>query len=113
MNDVKLYYYNINKRVYEKNGIVKSSPYEEFHYVPIEIVSETDKEFICRFGTINKRSMLYKTNSQTRVRVFTEKEVSDNVYVAENRHLISERIKKLEADKLRKVEELLKQLESQ
>lgn len=105
--DNKFYYYDINRRVYELNGVSKSSPFEEGHYIPIKVVSETDKEYVCEYGTINKKSMLYTTSRRPKVKVFTEQEKNDAVYVAENRHFISERVRQLPADVLRKVEEAI------
>lgn len=106
--DKKFYYFDQNRRVYEMNGIKKSSPFQEGHYVPIKVVSETDKEYVCEYGIINKKSMMYKTNvGRTGSRVFTEHEKNDDIYVVENRHLISERVRQLPADVLRRVEEAI------
>ena len=102
----KLFYYDINRRVYEMNGVKKSSPYEEGHYVPINIVSETDKEYICEYGTISKRKMVY-TLGRNKMRVITEKQKNDLIYFAENRYKIADRLRGLSADELRRVEAIL------
>lgn len=105
--EIKFYYYAINRRVYELNGVKSSSAFEEGHYIPIKVVSETDKEFICEHGTINKRSMLLTRSRRSKEKVFTEKEKNDNVYLAENRHSLAEKVRRLPADLLRKVEEII------
>lgn len=101
-----LYYYDINRRVYELNGIKKQSPYEEGHYVEIKVVSETEKEYICEYGTIKKKSMVYSLG-RNKMRVLTEKQKQDCIYIAENRHKIADRLRGLSADELRKVERVL------
>lgn len=101
------YHFDPNRRVYEKNGVRSNSPYYEDHFVKIEVIDETDKEYICRNGTINKRSMMYKINSNTRKKVYTEKEMQDDVYLENNAYKFSQLVMKLNADTLRKVEDLL------
>lgn len=102
------YYFDINRRIYEKNGVKSNSPFYEEHFVKINIIDENDKEYIDIFKrTINKRSMLYKINSTTRVKVFTEQEKEDDVYVNSKSHKLAEMVRKSDADTLRKIEELL------
>lgn len=102
------YYYDTNRRVYEMNGVKKSSPFEDGYYVRIKILSETDKEFICEPGVINKKTMLYNRGRGSEKRkVYTHKEKDDLVYIAENRHKIESRLRGLSADGLRKVEQIL------
>lgn len=102
------YHFDVNRRVYEKNGIRRNSPFYEEHFIKIEIVEETDKEYICQYGrTINKRSMLYKIDSSTRKKVFTEQEKEDNIYVNSKAHYLAELVRKSDANTLREVERLL------
>lgn len=109
MNNYPIFYYfNQNRRVYEKDGKKSLSPFYEEHFVKINIVDENDKESIDRYGnTINKRSMLYKINSTTRVTIFTEQQKEDNIFVTKEARKLSEMVRKLDANSLRKVEELL------
>lgn len=102
------YYFDINNRIYEKDGIKTNSPIYEKHFIKIEILKETDKEYICQFGrTINKRSMLYKINSTTRKKVFTEQEKDDDIYVKSKSNTLAELVRKSDANTLREVERLL------
>ena len=102
------YHFDINRRIYEKDGVKRNAPFYEEHFVKINIVEETNKEFICQFGrTINKRSMLYKIDSSTRKKVFTEQEKEDDVYVNLKAYKLSELVRKLDANTLREVERLL------
>ena len=102
------YHFDVNRRVYEKDGIKRNSPYYDEHFVKIEIIKETDKEYICQFGrTINKRSMLYKIDSSTRKKVFTEQEKEDDIYVNSKAHYLAELVRKSDANTLREVERLL------
>ena len=102
------YYFDVNRRVYEKEGIKRNAPFYEEHFVKIEIIEETDKEYICQYGrTINKRSMLYKIDSSTRKKVFTKQEKEDDVYVNSKAHSLAELVRKSDANTLREVERLL------
>lgn len=102
------YHFDINRRVYEKDGIKSNAPFYEEHFVKINIIGETDKEYICQFGrTINKRSMLYKINSSTRVKVFTEQEKEDNIYIHSKLIYLVDLLRKSDANTLREVEKLL------
>lgn len=102
------YHFDVNIRVYEKNGIRRNAPFYEEHFVKIQIIEETDKEFICQYGrTINKRSMLYKIDSSTRKKVFTEQEKEDDIYVNLKAHSLAELVRKSDAKTLREVERLL------
>ena len=102
------YYFDVNRRVYEKDGIKRNSPFYEEHFVKIQILEETDKEYICQYGrTINKRSMLYKINNSTRKKVFTEQEKEDDIYVNSKSHFLAELVRKSDANTLREVERLL------
>ena len=102
------YHFDVNRRVYEKDGIKRNAPFYEEHFVKIEIIEETDKEYICQYGrTINKRSMLYKIDSSTRKKVFTEQEKEDDIYVNSKAHSLAELVRKSDANTLREVERLL------
>lgn len=102
------YYFDVNKRVYEKDGVKRNAPFYDEHFVKIEIIEETDKEYICQFGrTINKRSMLYKIDSSTRKKVFTEQEKEDDIYVNSKAHSLAELVRKSDANTLRLIERLL------
>lgn len=102
------YYFDINRRIYEKNGIKSNAPFYEEHFVKINIIDENDKEYIDTFKrTINKRSMLYKINNTIRVKVFTEQEKEDNIYVNSKSNKLAEMVRKSDADTLRKIEALL------
>lgn len=102
-----LYYYDRNRRVYELNGVKNSSPYEIGYFVKIEIIDETQKEYISNYGFIKKKTMKYHWG-RSKFDVYTEKEMNDHVFICENRHRISEIVRSLkDADLLKKVEELL------
>lgn len=102
------YHFDVNRRVYEKYGIKRNAPFYEEHFVKIEIIEETDKEYVCQYGrTINKRSMLYKIDSSTRKKVFTEQEKEDDIYVNSKAHSLAELVRKSDANTLREVERLL------
>jgi hypothetical protein len=102
------YHFDVNRRVYEKDGIRINTPFYDEYFVKIEIIEETDKEYICKFGrTINKRSMLYKIDSSTRKKVFTEQEKEDDIYVKSKAHSLAELVRKSDANTLREVERLL------
>lgn len=105
-NFPKLYYYDINRRIYTMNGVERLSPYEEGYYREIVIVSETEKEYICTIGRINKQNMMYKVGRVT-VSTYTEQEKNDAVFIAENAHLIARRIMDIDAKTLREVEAVL------
>jgi type I restriction-modification system DNA methylase subunit len=102
------YHFDVNRRVYEKDGMKRNSPYYDEHFVKIEIIEETEKEYICKFGrTINKRSMLYKIDSSTRKKVFTEQEKEDDIYVNSKANSLAELVRKSDANTLREIEWLL------
>jgi hypothetical protein len=102
------YHFDVNRRVYEKDGIKRNSPYYDEHFVKIKIIEETDKEYICQFGgTINKRSMLYKIDSSKRKKVFTEQEKEDDIYVNSKAHYLAELVRKSGANTLREIERML------
>ena len=101
-----LYYFDQNRRVYEMNGVKKSSPFHEGYFIPIKVVSETEKEIICEYGAIKKKTMEYHWG-RAKYKVYTEQEKNDDVYVNENRHIIAEKVRTLSADKLRMVEAVL------
>lgn len=104
----RLFYADPNSRVYEMNGVKKSSPFHAGYFRPINITGENDKELICEYGTVNKKSGMYSWG-RTKFKTFTEQEMLDDIYVAENRHLLSERVRKANADVLRQIEGLLEQ----
>ena len=102
------YHFDTNARVYEVDGIRQSFPVYEKHFIKINITEETDKEFICQYGrTINKRSMLYKIDSSTRKKIFTEQEKEDDIYINSKSNKLAELVRKSDANTLRKIEELL------
>ncbi len=102
----RLYYFDQNRRIYELNGVKKSSPFHEGYFIPIEVISENEKEIICKYGVVKKKTMEYHF-SRSKFNVFTEQQKNDEVYVQENRHLIAEQVRTLSADKLRMVEAVL------
>ncbi len=103
-----VYYFDGNYRVYEKNGVKKSSPYEEDYYRPLKVVAETEREYILDYGTINKRSNLL-TLGKTKHKYFMNKERLDEIYLSENGYKIADKIRYLrDANKLKKIEEILK-----
>jgi type I restriction-modification system DNA methylase subunit len=104
----RFYYFDANNRVYEVDGIRQSSPYYEKHFTKINVIEETNKEFICQYGrTINKRSMLYKIDNATRKRVYTEQEKEDDIYVNSKAHKLAELVRKADVNTLREIERLL------
>ena len=102
----RLYYFDQNRRIYELNGVKKSSPFHEGYFIPIEVISENEKEIICKYGVVKKKTMEYHFG-RSKFKVFTEQQKNDEVYVQENRHLIAEQVRTLSADKLRMVEAVL------
>lgn len=102
----RLYYFDQNRRIYELNGVKKSSPFHEGYFIPIEVISGNEKEIICKYGIVKKKTMEYHF-SRSKFKVFTEQQKNDEVYVQENRHLIAEQVRTLSADKLRMVEAVL------
>lgn len=101
-----LYYFDQHHRVYEINGVKKSSPYYEGYFRPIKIVSENDKEMLSDYGIIKKKTMQYHYGRQ-KYKVFTQQQKDDEVYVQENRNTIAEKVRALSAEKLRLVEAIL------
>lgn len=75
----ELYTFDSNRRVYPKTGVMSNRPIFAEHFRLIEIVSETDKEYICRYGTINKRSMMLKQGSH-RMETYTNAERLDMIW---------------------------------
>lgn len=106
----KLYYFDINRRIYEIGGVKKNSPYYIGHFRPIEVIEENDKEVICKYGAINKRSMMYKYG-RDRYKVYTERQMIDAVYVHENANIIAEKVRYLDAETLRKIDSIILQAE--
>lgn len=102
----RLYYFDQNRRIYEMNGIKKSSPFHEGYFIPIKVISENEKEIVCEYGTVKKKTMEYHWG-RSKYKVYTEQEKNDEVYIQENRHLIAEKVRTLSADKLRMVESVL------
>jgi len=102
----RLYYFDQNRRIYEMNGVKKNSPFHEGYFIPIKVVSETDKEIICEYGTIKKKTMEYHLY-RSKYKVYTEEEKNDEVYVQEKRYLMAEKVRTLSAEKLRMVEAVL------
>lgn len=105
--NLALYYFDANRRIYELNGVKKTSPFYECFFIPIEVVSENEKEFICKHGMIKKKNMQYSFG-KSKFKVFTEDQKNDEVYINENRHIISHKILSISADKLRMIEDLIK-----
>ena len=102
------YHFDTNRRIYENNGEKRNSHFYEYHFVKIEVIKETDKEYICQFDrVINKRSMLYKIDSSTRKKVFTEQEKEDEIYLNSKVNEIINTIRKSDANTLRKIEQIL------
>jgi hypothetical protein len=106
--DLKLFYFDQNRRVYEMNGVRKNSPYHEGYFIPIDIISETDNDIICEYGLVKKNTMEYHFG-RSKFKVYTEQQKNDEVYVAENRHILAEAVRSLSAERLRKVDEILNQ----
>ena len=100
------YVHGVGKRK-SSISIKKSSPFQEGYYIPIEVTSENDKEYVCKHGTINKKSMLYNNGGRNKLKTYTEQEKNEDVYITENRYVISQKIMKASAEVLRKVEEIL------
>lgn len=102
----RLYYFDQNRRIYELNSVKKSSPFYEGYFIPIEVISENEKEIICKYGIVKKKTMEYHI-SRSKFKVFTEQQKNDEVYVKENLCLIAKQVRTLSADKLRMVEAVL------
>ena len=101
-----VYQFDGNHRIYTKNGVAKSSPYYDEYFRPITILVETETEFRTKHGTITKRSLVYNCG-RTKSAIYTEQQKTDMVYVEENAHLISEKVRRLSAEKLRLVEVII------
>ncbi|RZJ99868.1 MAG: hypothetical protein EOO46_21720 [Flavobacterium sp.] len=105
----RFFYFDQNRRVYEMNGVKSSRPFHAGYFKEIDVISEDSKQYVCSFGTINKRSMMYSWG-RMKYKVYTEQEMLDEVYVAENRHNIAEKVRSAPANVLREIEELLKKM---
>ena len=102
------YHFDVNNRVYEKDGVKTNAPVYERHFIKIGIIEKTKKEYICQFGrTINKRSMLYKIDGSTHKKVYTEQEKEDDIYVNSKSHKLSDLVRKADANTLREIERIL------
>lgn len=88
------------------DGVKKGSPYHRGYFRLINIVGENEKEFICEYGVVNKKSGMYNWG-RGKFKTYTEQEMLDDVYVAENRHLLAEKVRTLKADVLRQIENIL------
>lgn len=104
--NTKLYYFDPNRRVYELNAVKKNSPYYECYFIPLEVLYETDKEIVCRYGVVKKKTMEYACG-RTKYKVYTESEKDDLVYFNENAHLLSERVRNASVTQLRAIEKIL------
>ena len=51
--------------------------------------------------------MLYNNGGRNKLKTYTEQEKNEDVYITENRYVISQKIMKASAEVLRKVEEIL------
>ncbi|MCK9599664.1 MAG: hypothetical protein M0R06_11530 [Sphaerochaeta sp.] len=100
-----IYIFDGNFRVYPKDG--GACIYSE-HFRPYTIVSETDKEYVCDYGIINKRSGMFKRNPRYKPQhIFTEAQKNDSVFQQAHSYKISEDVRRLDATMLRKVAELI------
>lgn len=102
----RLFYFDQNSRVYEMDGVKKSSPFHRGYFRQINIVGENAKELICEYGTVNKKSGMYNFG-RGKFKTYTEQEMLDEVYVLENRYLLAEKVRTVKADVLRQIENLL------
>jgi hypothetical protein len=85
------------------DGVKKSSPYHRGYFRTINIIGETEKEILCEYGVINKKSGMYSWG-RTKLKTYTEQEMLDEIYVAENCHLLAEKTRRATADILRQIE---------
>ena len=102
----RLFYFDQNSRVYEMGGIKKNSPFHRGYFRPINVIGENAKELICEYGNINKKTEMYITG-RMKFKTYTEQEMEDDIYVADNRHILSEKVRTAKADVLRQIENLL------
>lgn len=102
----RLFYFDQNSRVYEMDGVKKSSPFHRGYFRQINIIDETPKELICEYGVVNKKSGMYNWG-RGKFKTYTEQEMLDDVYVAENRHILAEKVRTVKADVLRQIESIL------
>ena len=99
-----IYYFDDTSRVYGKD---RGAPIYEKHFRPIKIVEENDKEYICDYGVINKRSNLLTLGRGSKVKYYTEQEKNDDVYINNNRYKISQKImQEKNANILRKIDDI-------
>lgn len=107
----KFFVFDYNRRVYEKDGVKSSSPIYREHFREIKVTGETDREYLCSYGTINKRTMRFKWGKETQ-RVYTEQEMEADVFVNENRHKAAERVRSLSAENADKLKAIIEILDS-
>ena len=102
-----LFYFDVNFRIYEKDGIKSNSPIYSEHFRKAEIVSEDDKRFHTKFGHINKKTMEYSIG-KFKCKVFTEQGMLDDIYIAEWKYKISNEILNIKnANLLREIKRIV------
>lgn len=96
----ELWVFDINRRVYPKNKTISSAPIWREHWVRREIVGETSRSWIDKFG--NK----YPKKGGRGV-LFSQEEIDKAAWVHENRHRIRDEIQWIDYETLKKVAELI------
>jgi hypothetical protein len=94
---------DINRRKYrqDENGRSYCGPIERYHWVPYEVVGETRVSWLLQYGRkVPKKGKLFGV-------AFSEEEVDQFCYVAENRYAISEQVRQLEYEKLKHVADII------
>lgn len=105
-----LWWFDVNHRVYQKDGIKYNSPIYEEHFRPIEIIGENQKEYLCSYGTVNKKSRMYKRGRTDSFKTYTDEEKDDLSFATTYKYKASEAVRNLSVDNLRKLVEFLAQL---
>lgn len=109
MADYPTYYtFDLNRRVYARDGNGRShgGPIYAEHFRPIKIVGENEREYICEYGTINKRSKKY-TVGRDKWEIYTEEEREAAIWRNNHRHRLTRHIERIQdVALLKKIAEL-------
>lgn len=93
---------DVNRRKYRQRegGISYGGPIERYHWAPYEVVGETRVSWVLKHGQKVPKKGGFGV-------AFSEEEVDQFCYVAENRYAISERVRQLSYEKLKQVADIV------
>lgn len=98
-----VYFFDINRRVYPKDGGVGRSPIWREHWRPETIVSETTRSWVT-----NHKSKIPKNAVAHDRFAWDQKDIDHAEFVHEHQHRIAERVGRLgDAEVLKQVAELI------